>query len=273
MVATPIGNLEDMTFRAVRTLREVKLIAAEDTRKTKVLLNAYDIKTPMTSYHEHNKLSKLDYLLGFLKEEGEVALVSDAGTPGMSDPGYELIAASAQQGIPVVPVPGPSAVVTALTVSGLDTKKFTYLGFLPRRQSERRRTLTEAAVSDATLVILEAPHRLLTALNDMLQSLGDRRIAVCRELTKIHEEVFRGTISQAAARFTEPRGEFVLVVEGKPVAGEKPQMNPDVEARLRQMRNEGVTARVAVAEIVAETGLPRKEVYRAWLKQINTKER
>jgi len=264
VVATPIGNLEDISLRALRILREVKLIAAEDTRKTKQLLNTYDIKTHMTSYHEHNKLAKLDYILGYLESE-DVALVSNAGMPVISDPGYELIVAANQRGIPVVPIPGASTVTTALVVSGLPTEQFIYLGFLPRKTNGRRRLLESVADEPSTIVVLEAPHRLLAALNDILLILGDREIAVCRELTKIHEEVFRGTISQAIEHFTEPRGEFTLVIEGRAVK-DKPQVTEDIGRQLHRMRLSGATAREAITRVAGETGLPRKELYRAWLK-------
>ncbi len=266
VVATPIGNLEDISLRALRTLREVKLIAAEDTRRTKRLLITYDIKTPMTSYHERNKWTKLDYILGCL-EVGDVALVSNAGTPGIADPGHELIVAANQRGIPVVPIPGPSVVIMAFVVSGLPTEKFVYLGFLPHKAGGRRRLLESVADEYGTIVVLETPHRLLAALNDMLLVLGDRKIAVCRELTKVHEEVFRGRISQAIEHFTEPRGEFTLVVEGK---GEKdkPQLTEDIERRLHHLCQSGVKAKEAIAMVSGETGLSRKELYRAWLKLV-----
>ena len=263
VVATPIGNLEDITRRALRILSEAKLIAAEDTRKTKRLLDAYQIKTPMTSYHEHNKRTKLEYILDYLKD-GDVALVSEAGMPGMSDPGYELIVAATERGIPVIPIPGPSAVITALVVSGLPTDRFLYLGFLPRKTNARRQLLESVANESSTLVALEAPHRLRAALNDILLILGDRQIAVCRELTKVHEEVFRGTISQAITHFTEPRGEFTLVITGKREKS-KTQLSEDIEQQLRQMYLSGATAREAIAEVAKETGLSRKELYRAWL--------
>ncbi len=263
IVATPIGNLEDITRRALRILSEVKLIAAEDTRKTKRLLDAYEIKTPMTSYHEHNKQTKLEYILDCLKD-GDVALVSEAGMPGMSDPGYELINTANQRGIPVIPIPGPSAIVTALVVSGLPTDRFLYIGFLPRKANARRQLLESVANEQGTLVALEAPHRLIAALNDMLFILGDRQIAVCRELTKVHEEVFRGAISQAIKHFTEPRGEFTLVIEGKREKA-KPKLSKDIEKQLRNMYLSGATAREAIAKVAAETGLSRKELYRAWL--------
>jgi 16S rRNA (cytidine1402-2'-O)-methyltransferase len=264
VVATPIGNLEDISLRALRTLREVQLIAAEDTRKTNRLLITYDIKTPMTSYHEHNKWSKLDHILSCL-QEGDVALVSEAGTPGISDPGYELIVAASQRGIPVAPIPGPSAIITALTISGLTTERFIYLGFLPRRVNSRRRFLETIINEYGTAIALEAPHRLLATLNDILLILGDRRMAVCRELTKVHEEVFRGRISQAIEHFTEPRGDFTLVIEGKGEK-EKPRLTEDIERQLNHMRHSGVTAKEAIARVAGETGLSRKELYRAWLK-------
>ena len=264
VVATPIGNLEDISLRALRILREVKLIAAEDTRKTRRLLNTYNIKTPTTSYYEHNKQSKLGYILSCL-QDGDIALVSEAGMPGMSDPGYELIVAVTQQGIPVVPVPGPSAVITSLVISGLPSDRFLFIGFLPRKTTARQRFLQSVADECGTIVAMEAPHRLQAALNDILQVLGDRKIAVCRELTKLHEEIFRGIISQAIKHFTEPRGEFTLVIEGK--GGKtKPQLTEDIEKRLHYMYLSGITAKEAIATIAGETGLSRKELYRTWLK-------
>jgi len=214
VIATPIGNLEDISLRALRLLREVKLIAAEDTRKTRHLLNAYNIKTPLTSYHEHSKRAKLDYLLDYLEKE-DLALVSEAGMPGLSDPGYELIVAAIERGISVVPIPGASAVITALVVSGLPTDQFLYVGFLPRRKGQRQRLLSSIVDEPRTIVAFETPHRLGDALNDIEEILGDRRISVCRELTKVHEEIFRGRVSQAREHFVEPRGEFSLVIEGK----------------------------------------------------------
>ena len=264
VVATPIGNLDDISLRALRTLREVQLIAAEDTRKTKRLLTTYDIKTPVTSYHEHNKWTKLGYILNRLEGE-DVALVSNAGMPGISDPGYELIVAANQRGISVVPIPGPSVVITALVISGLPTDRFSYIGFLPHKANGRRRRLESIANEHGTIVALESPHRLLAALNDILLILGDRRVAVCRELTKIYEEVFRGTISQAIEHFTEPRGEFTLVIEGKKER-DKPQLTEDIERQLHHMRLSGVAAKEAIAKVAGETGLSKKELYRAWLR-------
>ena len=214
VIATPIGNLEDISLRALRLLQEVKLIAAEDTRTTRHLLNAHDIKTPLTSYHEHSKRAKLDYLLNYLEKE-DMALVSEAGMPGLSDPGYELIIAAIERGISVVPIPGASAVITALAVSGLPSDQFDYVGFLPRRKGQRQRLLMSIVEESRTIVAFETPHRLSEALRDIEEILGNRRISVCRELTKIHEEIFRGRVSQAREYFVEPRGEFTLVIEGK----------------------------------------------------------
>ena len=266
LVATPIGNLEDISLRALRILREVRLIAAEDTRRTKKLLVTYDVGTPLTSYHEHNKWSKMGYILDCLAD-GDVALVSDAGMPGMSDPGYELVVAASERGIPVVPIPGPSVVITALVVSGLPTERFIYLGFLPRKAGSRRRLLLSVADERGTIVALESPHRLGATLDDILTVLGDRRVAVCRELTKIHEEVFRGVVTEALGHFTQPRGEFTIVIAGKEER-EKLMLTEDIQRQLHSLRLSGVTAKEAVAKVAQETGLSRRELYRAWLKPI-----
>ena len=237
MVATPIGNLEDITLRALRVLKEVSLIAAEDTRETRKLLSRHGIATPATSYFEHNKLTKLDSILGRLRT-GDVALVSDAGTPGISDPGYELVRAAIDAGYPVVPIPGPSAVISALAVSGLPTDQFTYLGFLPRRSGDRRRFLAAVAGERRTLVAYESRHRLLDALEDVRATLGDRRVAVATELTKLFEEAFRGTVSEAIAHLggTGPRGEYTLVIAG--AEAEKPASDAEVEEELRRLVGE-----------------------------------
>ncbi len=222
VVGTPIGNLEDISLRALRVLREVGLIAAEDTRKIRRLLNAYDIHAKLTSYHEHSRKAKVEQILGHIERE-DVALVSEAGMPGLSDPGYDLVVTAIDRGILVVPVPGPSAVTTALVVSGLPTDQFVYLGFLPRRKGQRQRLLGSICDESRTMVAFEAPHRLREALADLGEILGDRRVSVCRELTKVHEEIFRGSLSQARQHFAQPRGEFSLVIEGKTRAWLKSQ--------------------------------------------------
>lgn len=214
VVGTPIGNLEDITLRALNILREVSVIAAEDTRRTRQLLSAYEIKASLTSYHEHNKRAKLPRILQSL-QEGDVALVCNAGMPGINDPGYDLIQAALEHDMDVVPVPGPSAITTALSVSGLTVEQFVHLGFLPRKKGARKKLLESVADEARAIVAFETPHRIISALGDISEVLGERRIAVCRELTKFHEEVFRGTVSEAIEHFSQPRGEFALVIEGK----------------------------------------------------------
>ena len=265
IVATPIGNLEDITLRALRVLREVGLIAAEDTRVTRKLLNRYDITTSLTSYHEHNKLSKLPAMLNTLAEK-DVALVSDAGMPGINDPGYELVCAAVDAGVRVVPIPGASAVTSAIAVSGLPIDRWTYLGFLPRKRAERRRLLESLASEKSTLVIFETPHRLKAALSDILDAWGDRRIAVCRELTKLHEEIFRGVVSEALAHFDSPRGEFTLVIEGgaESIPDESQQEAEAIEM-LSRLRRDGVSAKDAVAQVAQQFEMPRRKAYRLWL--------
>ncbi len=260
LVATPIGNLEDLSPRAIRVLREAHLIAAEDTRQTQKLLTHFEIHTRLTSYFEHNKLTKLDSILTALNE-GDVALVSDAGTPAINDPGYELVRAALASGFDVRPVPGPSAPIAALTVSGLPTDSFLYLGFLPRKSSERHQFLSRAADLPYTLIFFETPHRLLDSLDDMLAVLGDRPIAAARELTKLHEEVFRGKISEARAHFTEPRGEFVLVVEGtKETESEKWTEERLTSVIAREMEG-GKSASQIAGELTKQSGWPRREIY------------
>ncbi len=262
LVATPIGNLEDISLRALRVLKEVTLIAAEDTRKTRRLLSAYGIKKPLTSYHEHNKRARLPYILQRL-EFGDVALVSEAGMPGISDPGYELVVAAAERGIPIVPIPGASVLTTALAISALPTSQFIYLGFLPRRKGERLRLLEQIADEERTILAFEAPHRLLSSLKDVLQVLGDRRIAVCRELTKIYEQVFRGTVGQAIEHFPQPKGEFTLVIEGS--RGRVYSLT-EAEGELRLLYEKGVSAKEAIPQVAKATGASKKELYRLWLK-------
>jgi 16S rRNA (cytidine1402-2'-O)-methyltransferase len=262
VVATPIGNLEDVSLRALRVLREVSLIAAEDTRHTRVLLQRYDIKTRLTSYFEHNKLSKLQSVVAAL-DRGDVALVSDAGTPGLSDPGYELIRASLDAGHDVQPVPGPSAALAALVVSGLPTDQFVYVGFLPRRPTDRRRLLSELSVEPRTIVGFEAPHRLVSALEDVSAELGDRPLAVCQELTKLYERVFRGTAGSALDHFTAhaPRGEYTMVIGGA-TRERAPASEEDTDAMLRRLLAEGESTRDAVTIAAAELGVDRRILYR-----------
>ena len=213
VVATPIGNLEDITLRALRVLGEVQLIAAEDTRTTRKLLSRYNINTRLTSYFEHNKKMRLPALLGMLDEQ-DIALVSEAGMPGISDPGYELIKGAVEKGFRVEVLPGCSAVTTAVAASGLAASQFIYLGFLPRRKNEKKTLLLSVSEEPRAIVCFESPYRVAATLLAILDALGDRNIAVCRELTKLHEEVFRGTVSEAVRHFAKSRGEFTLVIEG-----------------------------------------------------------
>jgi 16S rRNA (cytidine1402-2'-O)-methyltransferase len=262
VVATPIGNLEDISLRALQTLGQVKLIAAEDTRTTRHLLDKYNIKTSVTSYYEHNKLKKLDYIMKVL-QDGDVALVSDAGMPGISDTGHELISAAINNNIRVITVPGASAVLTALIASGLPADQFSYVGFLPRSQKARQQFLKSIAGEQRTIVAFETPHRLLKALADIKLVLGDRNIAVCRELTKKYEEVFRGRVSLCIDHFNAPRGEFTIVIEGfKP--GER-HIDETVRKMMVELYRPGMTARKAVDIVSAKSGVSRKELYSLWI--------
>jgi 16S rRNA (cytidine1402-2'-O)-methyltransferase len=262
LVATPIGNLEDMSQRAIRILREASLIAAEDTRHTGKLLKHFAIETPLTSYFEHSKLDKLDFILEKLSM-GDVALVSDAGTPGINDPGYELVQAALASNYNVRPVPGPSAPIAALTVSGLPTDSFLYLGYLPHKTSERHRRLEEVESQPYTLVFLESPYRIVEALEDMLLLLGDRRICVAREMTKMFEEYWRGDVSGAVEYFkAQPaRGEFTLVVEGKTTGDEEKWTVERLQNAIEiELRNEKSAKEISAA-LAKQSGWSKKEVY------------
>jgi 16S rRNA (cytidine1402-2'-O)-methyltransferase len=266
LVATPIGNLEDISARALRILGEVQLIAAEDTRQTAKLLQRYDIHTPSIAYHEHNKLVRLERVLDAL-QAGNVALVSDAGTPALNDPGYELVRAVIAAGHEVSPIPGACAPIAALVVSGLPSDAFLYLGYLPRKSAERQRMLADICSLPYTLIFLEAPHRLLASLEDLLNELGDRQIAIGRELTKLHEEIFRGSLSQARQHFIDnlPRGEFTLVLRGSSHQVERwteEQLNNALQAGL----GKGAPASKLSTQLAETSGWSRREVYQYLLK-------
>lgn len=267
VVATPIGNLSDITLRALETLRRVDLIAAEDTRVTHNLLERYDIHTPTTPYHQHTLERKARTLIDMLKAGKNIALVSDAGTPGISDPGHEIIALAIADGIPVIAIPGPNAILTALVVSGLPTRRFAFDGFPPRRSGERKAYFTSLAYEQRTMVFYESPHRLLSTLKDMQAVWDNRQIAVIREATKVFEEVHRGTISSAIEKFTEvtPRGEFTIVVSGSNGEPERTS-NEQVESALRKLLDEGMTERDAVRAASSVCDIPRKEVYQIMLR-------
>jgi 16S rRNA (cytidine1402-2'-O)-methyltransferase len=270
VVATPLGNLDDITLRALRVLREVSLVACEDTRRTARLLTAHGIRTPTTSYFEHNERWKGGRILEALQEGRDVALVSDAGTPGVSDPGYRLVRDARAAGLPVVPVPGPSAAVAAVSVSGLPTDRFLFVGFLPSRAGARQRALEELAGRTETLVVYESPHRVTESLADMRDVLGDRDAFLCREATKTHEEYRRGRLSELRDLLEargEVKGEVVLVVAG---AGEAPPAAegltlPGLRALFAQLTASGMTRRQAVKEAARRLGRPAREVYRELL--------
>ena len=268
LVGTPIGNLEDITLRALRVLREADLIAAEDTRVTRVLLQHYQVRKPLLSYHAHSGPQRLEQLLEALRAGKNVALVSDAGMPGFSDPGSQVVQACAVHGIPVTVVPGPTASSAALAVSGMSAKEHVFLGFLPSRSAARQRALRRVAAQPASLILYEAPHRLLENLSDLRETLGDRRGACCRELTKRFEEVVRGTISELIAHFTErePRGEFTIVIAGaQPGAGESDLAAAQQE--VAELVAAGLSPSRAAAYAARKHGVSKSALYRAALGQ------
>lgn len=275
LCATPIGNLEDMTFRVIRILKEVDLIAAEDTRNSIKLLNHFEIKTPMTSYHEYNKVDKARVLVEKLLSGQSIALITDAGTPGISDPGEELVRQAHEAGITVTSLPGCCACVTALTLSGLPTRRFAFEAFLPQEKKEQRLVLEEMKDEQRTMIVYEAPHRLVKTLKLLLEVLGDRRLTVCRELTKKHETVFLTTISEAIGHYTEqeePRGECVLVIEGKSrqetirEAQEK-WKEMDVAEHVRYYMDQGFEKKEAMKKTAADRGMTKREVYKEMLSE------
>lgn len=267
IVATPIGNLEDITLRALRILKEVSLVAAEDTRHTQKLLTHFGIHARLTSYHDHNKEEKAELIIERLKTGEPVALVSDAGTPGVSDPGYYLVNRAIEEGVEVVPIPGASAALAALSISGLPMDSFVFEGFLPSRASQRRKELEGLAREPRTMIFYEAPHRIQATLSDMLETLGDRRAVLARELTKIHEEVLRGSL-RAIIENVRPRklkGEITLLVEGASEIPPEPTVLsiPDHVAKL--VREEGVSKKEAIARVAKLRGMPKRDVYRETL--------
>lgn len=267
IVATPIGNLEDITLRALRVLKEVDIVAAEDTRHSQKLLHKYDIHTPLTSYHDHNKEEKAPVLIAKLLDGKSVALVSDAGTPGISDPGYFLINLAVDQQIPVVPIPGATAAIASLSISGLPTDSFVFEGFLPSKQSARLKRLEALKAEKRTLVFYEAPHRIIAAVEDLLQVFGDRKAVATRELTKVHEEAIRGSLSSILHRLNSgsTKGEFTVIVHG---ATDTPaEQHLDAKEYLKDlMLHRGLSKKAAIAVAAQELGLPKKDVYKESLK-------
>jgi 16S rRNA (cytidine1402-2'-O)-methyltransferase len=267
IVATPIGNLEDITLRAVRVLKEADLVAAEDTRHTRHLLDRYQIETQLTSYHDHNKEEKAPVLVARMLEGKSVALVSDAGTPGISDPGYFLINLAIDRNIPIVPIPGATAAIAALSVSGMPTDRFIFEGFLPAKHLARLKRLQELAKEERTIIFYEAPHKIIKAVADMLAVLGDRRVVITRELTKIHEETIRGTLSASLKRLREGtiKGEFTVIVHG--ATKEPLKQDIDTAEYLKNLiLHRGLSKKEAISAAAEELGLPKKDVYKESLK-------
>lgn len=274
LCATPIGNLEDMPFRAVRVLKEADLIAAEDTRNSIRLLNHFDIHTPMTSYHEYNRIEKGHHLVSLLLEGKNIALITDAGTPGISDPGEDLVRMCRDAGIPVTSVPGACACVNALIISGRPTRRFCFEAFLPADKKDRRRVLQEIQEETRTTVIYEAPHRLRKTLQELLEVLGDRRLSICRELTKKFETVMETTLEDAVRFYgeQEPRGEYVLVLEGRSHASideeERSRFeNMSVQEHVEMYEEQGLNRKDAMKQAAKDRGVSKRDIYRSLLEE------
>ena len=272
LCATPIGNLEDITFRVLRTLKEVDLIAAEDTRNSIKLLNHFEIKTPMTSYHEYNKIEKAYQLVAKLKEGQNIALITDAGTPGISDPGEDLVRICYEEGVPVTSLPGAAACITALTMSGRATRRFAFEAFLPREKKERVQVLKELEQETRTIILYEAPHHLKKTLEELKEHLVNRPMTICRELTKKHEEKLQMTIEEALLYYeeTDPRGEYVLVLAGKPLEEIQKEQQQEWEAltleeHMAIYENQGVARKEAMKLVAKDRGTTKREIYQALL--------
>lgn len=276
LCATPIGNLEDITLRVLKTLKEVDLIAAEDTRHSIKLLNHFEIKTPMTSYHEFNKIDKAKYLVEQLKNGLEIALITDAGTPGISDPGEELVKQCYEAGVEVTSLPGPAACVTALTLSGMSTRRFCFEAFLPVDKKERQWILKELQRETRTIVVYEAPHHLVRTLEELLGALGNRRITICRELTKRYEEAYQTTFSEALARYgaEEPKGECVIVIEGVSIASlrdeqEKAWGEMSMEDHMEHYESQEIDRKEAMRLVAKDRGISKRDVYQYLMSRRN----
>lgn len=273
LCATPIGNLEDITFRVLRTLKEVDLIAAEDTRNSIKLLNHFEIKTPMTSYHEYNKIEKAYKLVEKLQEGKSIALITDAGTPGISDPGEELVRICYENGIEVTSLPGPAACITALTISGLPTRRFAFEAFLPRDKKERARVLEELAQESRTMIVYEAPHHLLKTLKELYEVLGNRELTVCKELTKRYENATKTTFDDVIKFYedNEPKGEYVLVISGKTFETKEQEAREaweslSVEEHMAHYEDSGMERKEAMKQVAKDRGISKRDVYQALLK-------
>ena len=274
LCATPIGNLEDITLRVLRTLKEVDLIAAEDTRNSIKLLNHFDIKTPMTSYHEYNKIDKAYVLISKMQEGQNIALITDAGTPGISDPGEELAAMCYEAGIEVTSLPGPAACITALTLSGLPTRRFAFEAFLPADKKERKQILDSLENETRSIIIYEAPHRLVRTLEELHEVLGDRSMTLCRELTKKHESVFKSTLSEILAYHREnpPKGECVMIIEGKSFKELKEESQEEflkipLPDHMKHYMDQGHSKKEAMKLVAKDRGVGKREIYQQLLEE------
>ena len=273
LCATPIGNLQDITLRALEALREADLIAAEDTRNSIRLLKYYEINTPMTSYHEYNKIEKAKYLIEQMQKGKTVTLITYAGTPAISDPGEELVQMCQRAHIPVTSLPGASACITALTLSGLHTRRFCFEGFLPSEKKEKKEILEELKEESRTIILYEAPHRLISTLSELQETLGDRKVTLCRELTKKFETIMPVTFSEALSFYEEeaPRGEYVLVIEGKSLADKKREIEENwqrigIREHMEIYEQEGMDRKEAMKKVAADRGISKREVYRELLR-------
>lgn len=274
LCATPIGNLDDMTFRVLDTLREVDLIAAEDTRNSIKLLNRFEIKTPMTSYHEYNKVEKAEKLIAMLQEGKNIALITDAGTPAISDPGEVLVQMCHKNGVPVTSLPGACACITALTLSGLSTRRFCFEAFLPADKNERRDILADLKEESRTIILYEAPHHLKATLAELYDTLGERKITLCRELTKKFETIMPTTLSEAISFYeeNEPKGEYVLVLEGKSLETRKEEKQKEwqqlsIEEHMDFYESQGVDRKEAMKKVAKDRGLSKRDVYQYLLEK------
>lgn len=272
LCATPIGNLDDMTFRVLETLRSVDLIAAEDTRNSIKLLNHFEIKTPMTSYHEYNRVEKAHYLIGQMQGGKNVALITDAGTPAISDPGETLVALCQEAGVRVTSLPGAAACITALTLSGLSTRRFCFEGFLPADKKEKKDVLAELAQESRTMIVYEAPHHLIRTLEELKEALGDRRVTICRELTKKFETIMPTTLEAALQYYeeNEPRGEYVLVIQGKSIAEKKEEaamqwQEMPIEEHMKHYEKQGIDRKEAMKLVAKDRGIGKRDVYQMLL--------
>ena len=265
IIATPIGNLEDITLRALRILKEVDIIAAEDTRQTLKLLNHYDISKHLISYHRHNEETKSNYLIEKLKEGQNIGLVSDAGTPGISDPGEEVIKKAIEEGIEVIPIPGACAMVNALICSGINTKEFSFLGFLPLNKKLRKGKLEEIKTASKTIILYEAPHKMKATLKDLKDYIGNRKIVLARELTKIHEEFLRKPIEELINEIDNLKGEMILVIEANENNAEKPQENLTIEEQYDIYEKQGLTKNEIIKKIAKERKTNKNEIYQMFI--------